>query len=162
MKDVLRLGFVSFGFLGCAPFAPGTFGTLGGVALAWLLGWSGHFLLLTVVVCALLYVGGRALGAWAEEYTGKKDPGVFVVDEVIGYLVAVAWIGAPTLATLTLGFFLFRFFDIVKPPPVRNVERVGGGDGILLDDVVAGLYALAILVPVRLFLLEPETWTVAP
>ena len=161
MKDTLRLAFVSFGFLGCAPFAPGTFGTLGGVLIAWLLASSANYLVWTVVTCVVLYASGRALGDWAESYAGKKDPGIFVVDEVIGYLVTVAWLQGPSLATLTVGFFVFRFFDIVKPPPVRTMERFGGGDGILLDDVVAGLYGLGVMALVRLFLLEPEVWSVA-
>ena len=160
MGNKLRLAFVSFGFLGCSPLIPGTVGTLGGVLLAWLFGMTGNFALWSLVACVLLYVGGRSLGDWAESYAGKKDPGIFVVDEVIGYLVTVLWFGSPSLATLTLGFFVFRFFDIFKPPPARRLEHLGGGDGILLDDVVAGLYGLAVMALVRLFLLEPDVWTV--
>ena len=160
MGHVLKLAFVSFGFLGCAPVMPGTVGTLGGVLLAWLLGKTGHFAVWTLVVCVALYAIGRALGDWAERTAGKKDPGFYVVDEVIGYLVTVLWFDGPSWATLTLAFFVFRFFDIVKPPPVRRFERIGGGDGILLDDVVAGLYGLALMTLVRLFLLEPSVWSV--
>jgi phosphatidylglycerophosphatase A len=161
MGNTLRLAFVSFGFLGCSPLAPGTVGTLGGVLLAWLLARTEHFALWTVMLCVVLYVLGRSQGEWAERHAGGKDPGFFVVDEVIGYLVTVLWWGGPSLAALTVAFFVFRFFDIVKPPPVRRVEALGGGDGILLDDVVAGLYGLAVMALVRLLLLEPEAWTVA-
>jgi len=160
MRNTLRLAFVSFGFLGCSPIAPGTVGTLGGVLLAWLLAGTENFALWALVVCAVLYVIGRSLGDWAEGYAGKKDPGIFVVDEVIGYLVTMLWWGGPSLAAITVGFFVFRFFDIVKPPPARRLERMGGGDGILLDDVVAGLYGLLVMTLVRLFLLEPDVWTV--
>lgn len=148
--DRLRLAFVSFGFLGLSPFAPGTAGTLGGVLLAWLLGLTDAFLLASLVTCAVLYVASRPLGGWAEARAGKKDPGFFVVDEVIGYLVTILWVGAPSPFVLVLGFFVFRFFDVVKPPPARRLEALGGGDGILLDDVVAGLYGFALLALGRL------------
>jgi len=156
----LRLAIVSCGFLGLSPFAPGTVGTLGGVLLAWLLGMTENYLLWSLLACAVLYVIGRSLGEWSEEYAGGKDPGFFVLDEVIGYLVtALAWRG-PSLLGLTLAFFVFRFFDIFKPPPARRMERLGGGDGIILDDVVAGLYGLVVMILCREFLLEPENWYV--
>ena len=158
----LKLAFVSFGFLGLSPFAPGTAGTVGGVALAWLLGRSEHYLFWSVVACALLYAGGRALGRWSEQYAGRKDPGFFVVDEVIGYLVTVAWTRGPSPLALAVAFFLFRFLDVVKPPPARALERLGGGDGILLDDVMAGLYGLAVMAALRLFVLTPESWVSPP
>ena len=151
----LKLGIVSFGYLGCAPFAPGTFGTLGGVLIAWLLRDSELYLPWLLSITALLYVVGRSLGSWAERSAGRKDPQFFVLDEVIGYLITVAWLEGPSLLTLGVAFVVFRFFDIVKPPPVRSVERVGGGDGILLDDVVAGLYGLVlVMLPARLLLTD--------
>ena len=154
----LKLGFVSFGFLGLSPFAPGTAGTLGGVAVAWLLGRTSHYLFWTLAVCAVLYAIGRSLGDWSERYAGHKDPGFFVVDEVIGYLVTIAWTRGPSPLALTVAFFLFRFLDVVKPPPARALERMGGGDGILLDDVMAGLYGLLVMAGLRLFVLAPESW----
>lgn len=156
----LKLAFVSFGFLGLSPFAPGTVGTLGGVAVAFLLARTEHYPIWVLLACALLYAGGRALGDWSEEYAGRKDPGIFVVDEVIGYLVTVLWMKGPSLLALTLAFFVFRFFDIFKPPPARRMERLGGGDGILLDDVVAGCYGLLLMALVRWTLLTSEAWTV--
>jgi phosphatidylglycerophosphatase A len=157
--NTLKLAFVSFGFLGLSPFAPGTAGTLGGVALAWLLGRTEHYLFWSVVVCAVLYAVGRSLGEWSERYAGGKDPGFFVVDEVIGYLITCLWTRGPSMLALVMSFFLFRFLDVVKPPPARALERLGGGDGILLDDVMAGLYGLAIMAALRLFVLAPENWT---
>ena len=158
--DRLRLAIVSWGFLGLSPFAPGTVGTLGGVLLAWLLGFTEHFLLWTLLTCAVLYAIGRSLGDWAERRAGGKDPGFYVLDEVIGYLVTVLALRGPSLLSLTLAFFVFRFFDIFKPPPARWLERLGGGDGILLDDVVAGLYGLVVMILCRELLLEPEQWYV--
>jgi len=154
----LKLGFVSFGFLGLSPFAPGTVGTLGGVALAWGLGYSQHYLYWSLLVCALLYLGGRALGEWSERYAGGKDPGFFVVDEVIGFLITCLWTRGPSVLALVVAFFLFRFLDVVKPPPARQMERLGGGDGILLDDVMSGLYGLGVMALLRLFVLSPEKW----
>jgi phosphatidylglycerophosphatase A len=156
----LKLAFVSFGFLGLSPFAPGTAGTLGGVALAWLLARTEHYLFFSLLACAVLYAIGRSLGAWSERYAGKKDPGFFVVDEVIGYLVTCLWTSGPSPLALTVAFFLFRFLDVVKPPPARALERLGGGDGILLDDVMAGLYGLAAMAVLRMFVLAPENWVV--
>ena len=158
--NTLRLAFVTFGFLGLAPVAPGTVGTLGGVLLAWLFARTENFLLWTLVACALLYAIGRSLGDWAEKRAGGKDPQFFVVDEVIGYLVCILWWDGPSLPALLLAFFVFRFFDIVKPPPAKRLEALGGGDGILLDDVMAGLYGLFVMALARLFLLEPSTWVV--
>lgn len=159
MARILKLGFVTFGFLGLAPVAPGTFGTLGGVLLAWLFvqaGWS--FPVAVLVACTLLYAIGRSLGEWAEAYAGGKDPGFFVVDEVIGYLVTILWVRPPSLTALVVAFLVFRFFDIAKPPPVKRFEAIGGGDGILLDDVVAGVYGLLVMTLLRFFVLEPGAW----
>lgn len=156
--DRLKLGLVSCGFLGLAPVAPGTCGTLGGVLLAWLLSHSEHYLLWSLLACAGLYALGRSLGAWAERYARGKDPGFFVLDEVIGYLVTCLWLRGPSLLALCVAFFVFRFFDVAKPPPVRRFERLGGGDGILLDDVVAGLYGCALMSVLRLAFLEPASW----
>ena len=159
----LRLFIVTCGFLGCSPFAPGTVGTLGGVAIAWALigtepiGTLGGveitlFPVWALLISAVLYAVGRPLGDWAEQYAGKKDPGIYVLDEVIGYLVTVLWIGDPSLMTLVVAFFVFRFFDVLKPPLARRAESLPGGDGILLDDVVAGLHGLVLMILARLLL----------
>ena len=156
----VKLGLVSCGYLGLSPFAPGTFGTLGGVIIAFaLIPTGGSFALFALIASAAIYAVGRSLGEWSERFAGKKDPGFFVLDEVIGYLVTVLWISAPSLLALTVGFFVFRFFDIVKPPPARRLEALGGGDGILLDDVVAGLYGLAVMAAAR-FLLPDLSWAI--
>lgn len=148
-----KLFLVSSGFLGCSPWAPGTVGTLGGVAIAWALSGTELYLAWTALACAAIYLIGRSLGPWSERYAGKKDPGFFVLDEVLGYLVTVAWTSGPSPLTLVVGFFVFRFFDIFKPGPARRLERLPGGDGILLDDLVAGIYGFVlVLLPARLLL----------
>jgi len=155
--NTLRLAIVSFGFLGLSPFAPGTVGTLGGVAIAYaLMGTGSWFPVWVLLIAAALYALGRPLGAWAEQYAGKKDPGIYVIDEVIGYLITVLWIDAPSLMTLVIAFFVFRFFDVLKPPLARRAESLPGGDGILLDDVVAGLHGLVLMIAARYVL--PGLW----
>jgi phosphatidylglycerophosphatase A len=155
----LKLAIVSCGFLGCSPFAPGTFGTLGGVLIAWLLSRTELYALWSLLACAVLYAISQPLGTWAESYARKKDPGIFVMDEVIGYLLTVVWFRGPSPMALIVAFFVFRFFDIVKPPPARAMERIPGGHGILLDDVVAGLWGLlVVMLPARL-LLSHLPWT---
>lgn len=157
----LKLGLVSCGYLGCSPFAPGTVGTLGGVAIAWALSFTDNYLLWSAVAAVVVYLIGRSLGDWAEQYAGEKDPGIFVLDEVVGYLITVAWIGPPSYLALALAFFVFRFFDIFKPGPARRMEKIPGGDGILLDDVVAGFYGLVlVMLPARL-LVTQLSWTAA-
>lgn len=161
-RDRLYLWLSASGGLGLSPVAPGTFGTLGGVLLAWALGFAGAgYPIACALAIAALYAGGRKLGDWAERHAAGKDPQFFVIDEVLGYLIAVTWIAPPSALTLAVGFLLFRLFDILKPPPCRILERAGGGDGILLDDVMAGVYALAVLSLLRATLFEPEAWIVA-
>lgn len=160
MGDKLKLALVSFGFLGCSPFAPGTVGTLGGVLVAWLLRDTVWFPVWVGVAALALYVATQPLGGWAERYAGRKDPGIFVADEVIGYLITIAWTKGPSPLALAVAFFVFRFFDIAKPWPCRRLEKVGGGHGILLDDVFAGVWGLVVvMVPARI-LLDSLKWTV--
>ena len=146
MSDPVHLLAAGFGS-GLAPRAPGTAGTLAGVllylALAALplpvyLGLSLGLFLLGVWIC------GRA----ARDLNAHDHPSI-VFDEMIGYLVTMA--GAPFgIGWLALGFVLFRFFDIVKPWPISLLDRkVPGGFGIMLDDLAAGLLALAVLQAVR-------------
>lgn len=80
----------------------------------------------------------------ASELFGKSDPGQIVIDEVCGYLITMFLI-SPSLRNIILGFLLFRIFDIVKPPPIKRLERLRGGFGIVSDDVMAGIYANLIL-----------------
>ena len=156
--NAIKLGIVSCFYLGCSPFAPGTVGTLGGVAIAWLLREQPHYLWISLGISAIIYAIGRSLGPWSESYAGKKDPGFFVLDEVIGYLITVAWIGGPSPIALVTAFFVFRFFDVFKPRLARKMEALGGGDGILLDDVVAGVYGLVlVMLPARLLI--DVVWT---
>ncbi len=149
LRDRVYAALATWFGLGLAPIAPGTFGTLGGVALAALYGWTwpGYFLWLCWGTAALLTWVARPVGDWAEGHYGRKDPGAFVLDEVAGYLVAVALPGVAFFGwpQLLAAFLLFRLTDIVKPWPARSMEKVPGGMGIVLDDLVAGVWALAIM-----------------
>ena len=136
-----RLLACGFG-LGLSPGAPGTCGTLLGVALYLPMA----NLPLPVYLLCLAALSG--LGVWicgrTAEELADKDPAAIVWDEVVGFLTAM--IAAPAgVAWILAGFVLFRFFDIVKPWPVRAAERVRGGLGILLDDLVAGILSLTVL-----------------
>jgi phosphatidylglycerophosphatase A len=93
-----------------------------------------------------------ALGVWAageaERALGAKDPGAIVVDEVAGMTLSVLAL-PPTPGLLLAGFLLFRLFDVLKPFPANVAQRLPGGLGVMIDDVIAGLYALVLLVVAR-------------
>lgn len=129
--------------VGYLPWAPGTWGSLFALPLCFLLSRleaSLYWMVLLAIVALAIVAAGAA-----EKILDRKDPGVVVIDEVAGMLVTM--IGAPpTLAAYGAGFLLFRFFDIVKPFPVRWADRhLNGGVGIVLDDLLAGVYALLCL-----------------
>ena len=139
------VNFVAFGFgTGLAPFAPGTVGSLPGVLLAWLMLDMGIYLQLGVAV-ALSLAGIWICGESARRI-GVHDHGGIVWDEICGMYITLL-LAPPTVLGFALAFGLFRFFDIVKPWPIRDLDhRLGGGLGIMLDDLVAALYALILLV----------------
>ncbi len=132
------------GGVGFVPLGPGTAASLvPGIPLAWALAqaapWAG------LASAALLFLAGWWAAGVCEDVFGRKDPPRVVIDEVAGILISVAWLPA-TWGTLAGGFILFRLFDIVKPPPVGLIDRkVGGGLGVMLDDVVAGCFARLVL-----------------
>ena len=169
LLDRAALAVATLGPVGRMPKAPGTWGSLAALLLApfvfnplplpWRLG-----------VLALILVLGAWAAARAEVILGQEDPGCVVVDELLGQWTAFApfhlatemtggatswtssWNGTTPLELLVL-FGLFRLFDIVKPWPIRAVERsVPGGLGVMLDDLVAGLFAAAVFIPIRLLL----------
>jgi phosphatidylglycerophosphatase A len=132
---------VALGFgAGLAPVAPGTFGTLAGVALYWAL--AAFLPALAIAFCAipLFFVG-----VWACERTGRDlgvpDHGAMVWDEVVAFLPLAA-LSSGSLALQALAFALFRLFDVWKPYPIREIERrAKGGFGVMIDDVFAAFYA---------------------
>ena len=129
--------------LGYSPLASGTFGTLWGIPLFF---WVSRYSMgtqagiLALFTLASVYLAGAAARIW-----GQKDPSRVVIDETVGYLVSVCWL--PFTGFTVLGaFFVFRFMDIFKPFPIRKIEReLPGGWGIVLDDVLAGIYTNVLL-----------------
>lgn len=136
--------FLAFGFgTGLAPVAPGTFGSLPGVLLAWLTLDLGLYAQIGIAV-ALFLAGIPICGASARKL-GIHDHGGIVWDEICGMYVTLL-LAPASLLGFAAGFGLFRLFDIVKPWPIRDLDhRLGGGLGIMLDDLVAALYALILL-----------------
>lgn len=131
--------------------APGTWGSLPPVVLALvlaLLGTDPRAIDMSLAAMGLVFgIGCLVWGAEVERRLGRKDPGAVVADEVAGQALALMWLpwGARNehiIATCAIAFFAFRFFDIAKPPPARGWQKFEGGLGILIDDLVAGVYAL--------------------
>ena len=102
---------------------------------------------LTVVLALVLVVGTWAAER-AEPLLGGKDPGAIVVDEVAGMIVSVLLLPR-TVPVLIVAFVLFRLFDVTKPFPARTSQRLRGGVGVMIDDVIAGLYALGVVALLR-------------
>ena len=126
---------------GYSPVAPGTVGSAITALVLWLIPFSRAGVVLFLV--AVIVVGIWAAGV-AERRLGGKDPGAIVIDEVAGMTLSVVLFPL-TPAVLLGGFVLFRIFDVVKPPPAHASQRLKGGVGVMIDDLIAGLYALALL-----------------
>ena len=137
LPDKLALVLSSWFGAGLLPVVPGTYGTLAGLPLALALAYLGPMAGAYVLFFFIL------LAVWVSERSaivlGKEDPAEVVIDEVAGLLLTLFLLPATGL-NLCLGFVLFRLFDILKPYPARRLEKIGGGAGIVLDDLVAGVY----------------------
>jgi phosphatidylglycerophosphatase A len=140
---LLALLLSTFFGAGYSPIAPGTAGSVAAIPLYVLLRWLGLPWLDVAVIVVLCVVGFWA-GTLTARHYGREDPGYVVLDEVVGMLLTLAFIPL-TWVGVVIGFFLFRAFDIVKPPPARQLERLPGGFGIMMDDVMAGIYANLVL-----------------
>jgi phosphatidylglycerophosphatase A len=133
----VALALATSGGVGYIPFAPGTFGSLAGLLLWWLLPGS---LSVQLTVIVVIFIVGSWSGSEAERHFASTDPGPVVIDEVLGMLVTlflnpVGWGGA------ILGFLLFRASDIIKPYPANKLEQLHGGVGVMADDLMAAIYA---------------------
>jgi len=155
--DQLAL-IIATGFgVGFIPFAPGTFGSILGLLIAYFLisVFSPDVILLQnsiIIVSVIITILGIWASTRAEKIFDQKDAGQIVLDEVCGQLISFLFI-APYLRRLggqwiwwgIAGFILFRALDILKPYPLKELEQVRGGLGVMLDDIIAGLYAAVIL-----------------
>lgn len=130
-------------FSGKIPVAPGTFGTLAALPYVLVLAVippavSGFYI--TAVILAAIFFAHQAA-----KILNAKDPGAIVIDEIAGFLVTLSLVPV-TVYTFIIGFFIFRFFDITKLPPVKYFEdNFNGGAGIVLDDIMAGIFSAIIL-----------------
>ncbi|HMK49768.1 MAG TPA: phosphatidylglycerophosphatase A [Thermodesulfovibrionales bacterium] len=136
MNKILK-SIATLGFVGYLPIAPGTWGT--GVGLLFVL-----LLKPSLTSHAALILFGFILGTIsstaAERVIGRTDSGHIIIDEVVGFFVSVIYV-PQTYGYLVTAFFLFRFFDILKPFPIRQAERtLKGGLGVMTDDLLAGVY----------------------
>ena len=164
VSNYLALAFATWG-VGYAPLAPGTFGSAVGVGLYLLLGaiservlaygaahgWTTERLAssrmtLMLLVVALVTIVGVWAASQTEKLLGRKDPGIVVVDEVAGQLIAFLFVPFNSgWLVILVGFGLFRLFDIWKPYPIRRLEMLESGLGIMADDVLAGIYAAILM-----------------
>jgi phosphatidylglycerophosphatase A len=142
VKDVARAVATWFG-CGYVPKGPGTAGSLGALIVAWPLRHEPSWFFV-ILALALLGPGIWSAGSTALQ-VGKKDPQIVVVDEVIGQWIALGGAATYSPAAWIAAFVLFRAFDIWKPWPVRQLEQLPGGTGIVMDDVMAGIYAALVL-----------------
>jgi phosphatidylglycerophosphatase A len=150
VKAVVRsLAWAIATWFGCglAPIAPGTVGTLGAIPVYWLSVRAGPTVVAGVAVLVTL------VGVWAAFAVSReldiKDPSLVVVDEVAGMLVTMFPASSFSWPTVATGFVLFRLLDIAKPWPIRALEKLPGGWGIVLDDIAAGALAAAALAALR-------------
>jgi phosphatidylglycerophosphatase A len=142
MKRFILLLATGFG-VGYSPIAPGTLGTLIAIPI--------YYFLSKILppIYGITLVAFFFLSVWisenAEVFFGRKDDPKIVIDEMMGFFITMLWL-PKTTSSVMIGFFLFRFFDIFKPFPIRRFEkRLKGGWGVVLDDVLAGIYANIVL-----------------
>ena len=136
-EKAIKILATGFG-LGLSPVAPGTAGTLAGVVICFAclpFPWVLRLIVVLALAALSVYIAGRA-----EAVFGKKDDQRIVIDEIIGFQIAMLPV-AITALNICLGFVLFRIFDILKPYPLRRLQDFPGGWGVVLDDVGAGIYA---------------------
>jgi phosphatidylglycerophosphatase A len=141
----VAVAIATVGGVGRAPLAPGTVASALTIAVLW---WFGP----PPLALAALVVVVTALGTWAageaERALGAKDPGAIVVDEVAGMTLAVLAVPL-TISAAAVAFLLFRVFDVLKPFPADASQRLTGGIGVMADDLIAGLYAFALIAVAR-------------
>jgi phosphatidylglycerophosphatase A len=130
---------------GYAPVASGTVGSFVTVVAIWLLPVTPLRILVALIVVTVV---GIWAGSRVERALGRKDPGVIVIDEVAGMLLSVILL-PPTIPVLVTAFLLFRLFDIWKPFPARESQVLTGGLGVMVDDLIAGFYALVLVLGAR-------------
>ena len=140
MKDKIVNLFASFFGLGYLPLMPGTWGSLAGVGFYLLFRADWTFIVLTCIVSIL----GFIICDLADKTSKKEDPQYIVLDEVAGQMITYLFVPFSIFSALA-GFVLFRFFDMKKPFGINRLQKIKGGAGIMLDDILAGIYANIVL-----------------
>ena len=144
-KEIVSTGM----WLGYSPIASGTVGTIPAIIIYIFIRCFINPELQRIVILIFLTaacVGCVVLGEWAEKRYGKKDPGTFVLDEIAGFWFTVLFFNTPNaVLTIVWAFFATRFFDILKPFPANEAQNAHGGWGILIDDLIASVYAVLFL-----------------
>ncbi|HRI47020.1 MAG TPA: phosphatidylglycerophosphatase A [Ignavibacteriaceae bacterium] len=135
-------------FTGYIPFASGTFGSLVALLIYLIPGFQRLEIIVPMII--IFSAWGIHLGNIFEKEYGK-DPAQCTVDEVVGMWISLILV-PKTFTALLIAFLVWRFFDIVKPPPARQLEKLKGGLGIMIDDIVAAFYALAVIHPILLLI----------
>lgn len=152
-KDKVIIFVATGAGLGKIPFAPGTFGTLAGILFVLVFKIINP--MYETIYVVILIVFAIWIADQAEKILKQKDPGCIVIDEIAGYVVAMVGISL-SIYTIITGFILFRLFDIFKPFPIKYFEKTfKGGPGIVLDDLIAGLFSslfLRILIKFNIFI----------
>ena len=139
----------TLGGVGLMPLAPGSWGSLAALPLGWILGVTGGWLALLVGATIVLFVGWAAADRYVKA-TGREDPPEIVIDEVAAQWLVMTVVPM-TFAGLVAAYFVFRLFDTIKPWPASWADsELEGGAGVMLDDLIAGVYALLPLVVLRL------------
>ncbi|MCK8824941.1 phosphatidylglycerophosphatase A family protein [Fuchsiella alkaliacetigena] len=137
-KAVIKLLATGF-YSGLSPVCPGTIGSLAALIVAYF--WLQYFTVGFLLVLILTGVG-TIISQWAEKIYGEHDSPKIVIDEWAGYFISLFGLGSTMLIP---AFILFRIFDILKPPPIKQLQDLPGGVGIMIDDVLAGIMANLLL-----------------
>ncbi|PJA99785.1 MAG: phosphatidylglycerophosphatase A [Ignavibacteriales bacterium CG_4_9_14_3_um_filter_30_11] len=137
-------------FTGFIPFASGTFGSLAGLLIYNIPGFENPQILISAIIIFTFY--GIFLGTKFELVYGK-DPGQCTIDEIVGMWITLLFL-PKTLLISAIAFFVWRVFDIIKPFPIRKLESLNGGLGIMIDDVIGGIYALITMNLIVIFIIK--------
>ncbi len=149
--DFLILFFCRLGVAGLSPKAPGTMGTLVAVLLAPLC-FMPLSMFWRIVLLVVIFFAGAVAGTYAEKMLGDKDPGQIVIDELLGMWITLLPFAHLSWSKLGLAFVFFRIFDILKPWPIKASEQwLPGGYAIMIDDVIAGVFAMLCLLAVHYY-----------
>ena len=141
LTEVITIFFGTFSFIGYLPFCPGTLASLAILLILCFAGVSNSFILISLAI-VLFFIG--VLVSFVLEREWGKDASKIVIDEVVGMLLSLVFLPMSFLVW-GIAFLIFRIFDIVKPYPIRKIEKLKGGWGVMADDVLAGIYTAVIM-----------------